>query len=117
MPYHHGAAVKDSDSITLLAAARSLVPGGVRRASGDYKTGKMDVAEFDTIIDQGEAGNDLAALLTDWVIDPPHAGDSRDDHTRLAKARILAHEHRAECVHGASDVRNLPPGTWFAPSG
>ncbi|MFC0130875.1 phage baseplate assembly protein V, partial [Ralstonia solanacearum] len=32
-------------------------------------------------------------------------------------ARILAHEHRAECVHGASDVRNLPPGTWFTPSG
>ncbi|WP_412769986.1 type VI secretion system Vgr family protein, partial [Ralstonia pseudosolanacearum] len=117
VPYHHGAAVKDSDSITLLATARSLVPGGVRRASGDYKTGRMDVAEFDTLIDQGEAGNDLAALLTDRVIDPPHAGDSRDDHARLAKARILAHEHRAECVHGASDVRNLPPGTWFTPSG
>ncbi|AXV84402.1 type VI secretion system Vgr family protein [Ralstonia solanacearum] len=117
VPYHHGAAVKDSDSITLLATARSLVPGGVRRASGDYKTGKMDVAEFDTLIDQGEAGNDLAALLMDRTIDPPHAGDSRDDHARLAKARILAHEHRAECVHGASDVRNLPPGTWLTPSG
>ncbi|WP_240435770.1 type VI secretion system Vgr family protein [Ralstonia solanacearum] len=117
VPYHHGTAVKDSDSITLLATARSLVPGSVRRASGDYKTGQMDVAEFATVIDQGEAGNDLAALLADQVIDPPHAGDSRDDHARLAKARILAHEHRAACVHGASDVRNLPPGTWFTPSG
>ncbi|WP_353627705.1 type VI secretion system Vgr family protein [Ralstonia pseudosolanacearum] len=115
--YHSGATVKERDSILLWSAARTLVPGSVRRSSWDYKTGQMAQNEQDTVIDQGEAGNDLAQLLADVRIDVPHAGDSGADYERLTKARILAHEHRAECVHVASDVRNLPPGFWFKVTG
>jgi len=115
--YHRGAQSRERDSVTLWSTARVLTPGSVRRASWDYKTGRMLQSEQETIIDQGDAGNDLAKLLADSVIDVPHVGDSDADQERLAKARILAHEHRAECVYASSDVRDVSPGCWFTLQG
>ncbi|WP_334053745.1 type VI secretion system Vgr family protein, partial [Burkholderia cepacia] len=86
VPYHRGTQSRERDSVTLWSAARALTPGSVRRASWDYKTGRIAQSEQETIVDQGEAGNDLAKLLADSVIDVPHAADSDADHERLAKA-------------------------------
>jgi hypothetical protein len=56
------------------------------RASWDYKSASVAQASETSIVDQGEAGNDLAQLLRDAVIDVPHAGDSWSDYERVSKA-------------------------------
>ncbi|KVN13151.1 type IV secretion protein Rhs [Burkholderia stagnalis] len=111
--YHRDAATEARDSITLWATRRSLIPGSVARPTWDYKNGRMSQTEQATIVDQGEAGNDIAHLLADAVIDIPHAGDSSSDLDRIGKDRMLAHELRAESVDGASGVRDLAVGHWF----
>ncbi|WP_434116055.1 type VI secretion system Vgr family protein [Paraburkholderia caffeinilytica] len=111
--YHRDAATEERDSVTLWSASRELVPGQVRRVSWDYKSGQMAQADETTLIDQGEAGNDLGRLLRDAVIDVPHAGDSWADYHRLGRARILAHEMRAARIDGAGSVRDLAVGHWF----
>ena len=111
--YHRDAATEARDSITLWATRRSLIPGSVARPTWDYKNGRMSQTEQATIVDQGEAGNDIAHLLADAVIDIPHAGDSSSDLDRIGKDRMLAHELRAESVDGAGGVRDLAVGHWF----
>ncbi|MFM0221647.1 contractile injection system protein, VgrG/Pvc8 family [Paraburkholderia dipogonis] len=69
------------------------------------------------IVDQGEAGNDIAQLLRDAVIDVPHAGDSWSDFERVSKSRMLARELRSANVDGVSGVRDLAVGRWFELSG
>ncbi|AMO96168.1 rhs element Vgr family protein [Collimonas fungivorans] len=115
--YHRDAATEERDSVTLWSASQQLVSGSVNRASADYKSGKMAKASQTSIIDQGQAGNDLAQLLSDSVIDVPHAGDSWADYDRLTKARMLSHELRAASVDGASGVRDLAVGRWFELTG
>lgn len=115
--YHRDAATEERDSVTLWSAMQQLVSGSVQRASADYKSGKMAQASQTSIIDQGQAGNDLAQLLSDSVIDVPHAGDSWADYDRLTKARMLSHELRAASVDGASGVRDLAVGRWFELTG
>lgn len=117
VPYHYGATVKERDSVTRWGEARSLVSGGIRGASPDHETGKVDRVEVAPLIDQGKSGNDLASLLMDSATDAPRAGDSRADYDRLGTTRMQAHERRSACVHAASDVRNLTPGFWFTLSG
>jgi uncharacterized protein involved in type VI secretion and phage assembly len=68
-------------------------------------------------LDQGDAGNDLAHLLTDVAIDIPHAGDSWNDHERLTRARMLAHQFEAERYDGVSSVRDLAVGAWITLTG
>lgn len=93
--YHRDAATETRDSVTLWSASRQLVSGSVQRTSADYKSGQMAQASSTTVVDQGESGNDLAQLLSDSVIDTPHAGDSWDDYARLTKSRMLSHELQA----------------------
>nr|WP_235993683.1 type VI secretion system Vgr family protein [Paraburkholderia solitsugae] len=115
--YHRDAATEARDSITLWSASRQLVPGNVQRASWDYKSATVAQASETSIVDQGEAGNDLAQLLRDAVIDVPHAGDSWSDYERVSKARMLAHELRSANVDGVSGVRDLAVGRWFELTG
>jgi type VI secretion system secreted protein VgrG len=60
--YHRDAATEARDSITLWSASRQLVPGNVQRASWDYKSATVAQASETSIVDQGEAGNDLAQV-------------------------------------------------------
>lgn len=115
--YHRDAATEARDSITLWSASRQLVPGSVQRASWDYKSATVAQASETSIVDQGEAGNDLAQLLRDAVIDVPHAGDSWADYERVSKARMLAHELRSANVDGVSGVQDLAVGRWFELTG
>ncbi|WP_175856036.1 type VI secretion system Vgr family protein [Burkholderia anthina] len=111
------AAVGQRDTVTLFAHGQSLSSGKVRRPSWDYKTARADDSTAVIGIDQGEAGNDLAHLLTDVAIDIPHVGDSWRDHDRITRDRILAHEFEAERYDGISSVRDLPVGHWFTLTG
>ncbi|MFM0414372.1 type VI secretion system Vgr family protein [Paraburkholderia aromaticivorans] len=115
--YHRDAATEERDSITLWSASRQLVPGAIQRASWDYKSAAVTQATETSIVDQGEAGNDLGQLLRDSVIDVPHAGDSWADYERVSKARMLAHELQAANIDAVSGVRDLAVGRWFELTG
>ncbi|KVN98004.1 type IV secretion protein Rhs, partial [Burkholderia ubonensis] len=108
---------EERDTVTLFALHARLVPGAASRPSWDYKKARIDESTVLGGVDQGEAGNDLATLLTDVAIDIPHAGDSWDDHERLTRARMLAHQFEAEQYDGASGVRDLAVGTWITLTG
>ncbi|CAJ5887828.1 Rhs element Vgr family protein [Burkholderia pseudomallei] len=94
-----------------------MAPGKAGRPSWDYKKARIDESSVASSLDQGEAGNDLAKLLTDIAIDIAHAGDSWRDHERLTRARMLAHEFEAERHDGVSSVRDLAVGTWITLTG
>ncbi|CAB3796474.1 hypothetical protein LMG28688_04311 [Paraburkholderia caffeinitolerans] len=115
--YHSDAATGTRDAITLLTMGRQLVAGSMRRASWDLKPSRVDQVRAPTRVDQGPAGNDLAALLSDARIDSPHIADTPDDYERLGMARLLAHGARSAIVKGASGVRDLEVGFWISVSG
>ncbi|KAF1036782.1 MAG: Actin cross-linking toxin VgrG1 [Burkholderia lata] len=111
------AGTEERDAVTLFALHARLVPGATSRPSWDYKKARIDESTVAGSVDQGEAGNDLAKLLTDVAIDIPHAGDSWDDHERLTRSRMLAHQFEAEQYDGASGIRDLAVGTWITLTG
>ncbi|MBB4515702.1 uncharacterized protein involved in type VI secretion and phage assembly [Paraburkholderia fungorum] len=73
------------DSIMLWLASRQLVSGNLQRASWDYKSATVAQASETSIVDQGEAGNDIALLMRDVVIDVPRLGRKGNSaaHIRL----------------------------------
>ncbi|CAG9271221.1 Rhs element Vgr family protein [Burkholderia cepacia] len=111
------AGTEERDTVTLFALHARLVPGAASRPSWDYKKARIDESTVAGEVDQGDAGNDLATLLTDVAIDVPHAGDSWDDHDRLTRSRMLAHQFEAEQYDGASGIRDLAVGTWITLTG
>ncbi|MDN7430850.1 type VI secretion system Vgr family protein [Burkholderia sp. AU45388] len=111
------AATEERDTVTLFALHQRLTPGKAGRPSWDYKKARIDESVVSASLDQGDAGNDLAQLLTDVAIDIPHAGDSWNDHERLTRARILAHQFEAERYDGVSSVRDLAVGAWITLTG
>ncbi|KVQ40974.1 type VI secretion system tip protein VgrG [Burkholderia cepacia] len=111
------AGTEERDTVTLFALHARLVPGAASRPSWDYKKARIDESTVAGEVDQGDAGNDLAKLLTDVAIDVPHAGDSWDDHDRLTRSRMLAHQFEAEQYDGASGIRDLAVGTWITLTG
>ncbi|MFX1687918.1 type VI secretion system Vgr family protein [Paraburkholderia sp. A1RO-5L] len=117
VPYRPDAATGKRDSITLLAMNRQLVAGSIRRASWDLKRSRVDQLDAPTRVDQGPAGNDLAALLSDARIDSPHCADTSKDYERLGIARLLAHGARSTSVSGASGARDLEVGFWIQVTG
>lgn len=115
--YHRDAGTEERDTVQLWAESQTLIAGAIRRSSWDYKVAAMSQTDQVTIVDQGKAGNDLARLLSDSATDSPHAGDSWADYDRIGKDRMLAHELRAQSVHGAGTVRDLAVGHWFTLTG
>ncbi|WP_419690053.1 type VI secretion system Vgr family protein [Burkholderia theae] len=111
------AGTEERDTITLFAQHQQLVAGEASRLSWDYKTTRIDESGATLDLDQGEAGNDLAKLLADVIIDIPHAGDSWADLDRLTQARIHAHRFAAERVDGVSSVRDLAVGAYITVTG
>lgn len=111
------AGTEQRDTITLFALHRRLIPGMTARPSWDYKKARMDESTAAAAIDQGAAGNDLAKLLTDVAIEIPHVGDSWDDHDRITRDRMLAHQFEAERHDGVSSVRDMPVGYWVTLAG
>ncbi|CAB3768369.1 MULTISPECIES: type VI secretion system Vgr family protein [Burkholderia] len=111
------AATEERDTVTLFALHQRLAPGQVGRPSWDYKKARIDESVVASSLNQGEAGNDLAQLLTDVAIDIPHAGDSWNDHERLTRVRMLAHQFEAERYDGVSSVRDLAVGAWITLTG
>lgn len=111
------AGTEQRDTVTLFAHYQSLSAGKASRPSWDYKKARMDDSAVATGIDQGESGNDLARLLTDVAIDIPHVGDSWNDHERITRNRMLAHQFAAERYDGISSVRDMPVGSWFTLTG
>lgn len=116
--YHRDAATEARDAITLWAPERRLVPARSERRSWDYKAAAaastVTFSSADTMLDQGEAGNELAASLEDAQIDPPHAGDSGEDHERLTRRRMQHHVLEGEQIEGEGGVRDLAVGEWNA---
>lgn len=115
--YHRNGATEERDAISTWNRLRRLVPGSVWRGSWDYKAVRMGVATSQGMLDQGEAGHELARILEDGLIEAPHAADGLDDHLRLTDARMLAHEGRSESFEGSGTVRDLAVGHWFVLEG
>ncbi|QBR02327.1 type VI secretion system tip protein VgrG [Paraburkholderia pallida] len=115
--WHPDAATGTRDAITHLTMGRQLVSGSMRRASWDFKPGMVSLVGATTRVDQGPAGNDLAALLSDVRIDSPHFADTPDDYERIGFARLWSHGARSTRVNGASGVRDLEVGFWIRVSG
>ncbi|MGQ7940052.1 contractile injection system protein, VgrG/Pvc8 family [Paraburkholderia sp. D1E] len=105
--YHRDATTEARDSITLWSASRQLVPGNVQRASWDYKSATVAQASETSIVDKGEAGNDIAQLLRDAVIDVPHAGDSWSDYERVSNPNMNFNGYIARCVAYAQALAAL----------
>ncbi|AOK60042.1 type VI secretion system Vgr family protein [Burkholderia ubonensis] len=111
------AGTEQRDTITALTMRQQLISGESGRPSWDYRYARVDQSNASTRIDQGEAGNDLAKLLTDIVIDVPHMADSWTDHERMTEDRILAHEAQAVRYDGVSGIRDLAVGSWITIAG
>ncbi len=112
--YHRQDATEERDAITLWSPHRQLVAGDVQRQSWDYKAVQMSSQRSATEQNQGEAGNDLAALLQDYAVEMPHAGDTLKEHEQLTWRRAQRRHFEAKCVDGLSGVRQMNCGEWNA---
>ncbi|MFL9856146.1 contractile injection system protein, VgrG/Pvc8 family [Paraburkholderia madseniana] len=88
--YNRDAVTEARDSIRLLSVSRQHVPGDVLRASWDYKNVTVAQASETSIVDQGEAGDDIAQLLRDAVIDVPGQGRKGNSAARIRQQSLTA---------------------------
>ncbi|MGN6087538.1 type VI secretion system Vgr family protein [Trinickia sp.] len=102
-----------TEGIVSIERMQTITPGKTSIRSPDYKTADVDGAGYKSQVDHGEFGNGLAALLADYRIDAPHAGDSESDLNRLAQARMLSHDHRAQRVDFTGNVIDIGIAEWF----
>jgi type VI secretion system secreted protein VgrG len=110
--YHRRDGTEPRDTVNLLALAHTLSPGSVQHFSWDHEAASVAEAGERTIVNQGDAGNQLAAALRDTRIELPHAGDDSDDHQRLARIAMLRHEMKAQCLHGVGGMRAQSVGEY-----
>jgi type VI secretion system secreted protein VgrG len=111
--FHRDACTEARDGVINWSAVRTLKSGSITRQSWDYQQGRMMWAQVPTNMQQGEAGNQFAFSLDDYLLEAPHVGDNGDDYRRLGKLRIQRHEYETKCFYGESGVRDLCVGEWF----
>jgi type VI secretion system secreted protein VgrG len=106
-------ATQTADSINNWSALRSLKSGSVTRQSWDYRSGVPMCVQTPTIMQQGEAGTQLAFILDEYLVDAPHIGNDTTDYRDLGKLRMQRHEYEAKCFYGEGGVRGFCVGEWF----
>jgi type VI secretion system secreted protein VgrG len=111
--FHRDTATQSTDSVFSWGAVRNLRAGSVMRQSWDYRKGGMMSVEVPTTMQQGQAGDQFAFSLNDYLTDTPHVGENLSDYQRLGKLRMQRHEYEAKCFHGESGVRDLCVGEWI----
>ena len=110
--YHHDGLTVGRNAVTLWSPVRAMAPARTEAASWDYKALRSTDSVALSSADLGDAGHDLAHVLLDYRIDPPHWGDNPQDQERLTGLRSQRQAFEAAQVHGASGARDLAPGTW-----
>lgn len=111
--YRRRSGTDTKEGIVSITWTQAITSGKTAIESPDYKTDRVDGTTSKSEVDHGEAGNGLAALLTDYRIYGPHAGDSHNDLSRLARARMLSHDHRAQRVDFMGNVVDIGLAEWF----
>lgn len=115
--YHRDDGTEQRDTITAWQAVRNLSPGGTTRRSWDYVQAWSMGSELSSNQDQGPLGNQFAASLDDYLIDPPHAGDDASDYRSLGSLRMQRHEYEAKFFQGEGSDRQMCCGEWNTVSG
>lgn len=111
--YRHPSGTDTKEGIVSITWTQTITSGKSAVLSPDYKTARVDGTTHTSNVDHGEAGNGLATLLADYRIYGPHAGNSNSDLNRLARARMLSHDHRAQRVDFAGNVVDIGLAEWF----
>jgi len=111
--FHRDAGTETRDGVINWSAVRTLSAGGITRQAWNHMQGRMMSIQLPSTMQQGEAGNQFAFSLDDYLIDAPHVDGHGNEYRRLAELRIRRHEYEAKCFHGESGVRDLCVGQWF----
>jgi type VI secretion system secreted protein VgrG len=111
--FHRDAGTEARDGVINWSAVRSLSAGGITRQTWNHMQGRMMSTQLPGTTQQGEAGNQFAFSLDDYLIDAPHVDGDGNEYRRLGELRIRRHEYEAKCFHGESGVRDLCVGQWF----
>jgi type VI secretion system secreted protein VgrG len=118
--FHRDAPTEERDAITDWSAERNLQPGRSALHSWDYKNsngGPLMGTQAESIVNQGEHGNKLAASLEDYYVAAPHLGATSLDLSALGNAQMARFEYVSKSFHGEGGVRDLAAGEWFSLEG
>lgn len=111
--YHRDHATEQRDSVTRWRATREFQAGSTGIFSWDYKrpgsTPSMSV-EVSSKADQGQAGNELAAGLQEFIVESPHVGT---DDQELHRLGLLRKELDTKHFTGEGTVRDFCAGEYF----
>jgi hypothetical protein len=83
------------------------VSGGVQRGRWDYKSAEVAQSSETSIVNHGQASNDLAQLLSESVIDVSHAGNLWTDYD------LLAFRSYAQCSPCDFHIVKMTLPKWF----
>ncbi|MUI12345.1 type VI secretion system tip protein VgrG [Massilia dura] len=118
--YHRDASTEERDSITAWNAVRTLQPSSVARYSWDYRAPlASDLMHMRTEGEarQGPKEHRLGAVLDDYQVLMPHAGDSPADFRALGGLAMKRHDFETKCFTGEGSVRDFRVGEYFALAG
>jgi type VI secretion system secreted protein VgrG len=118
--YHRDASTEERDSITAWNAVRTLQPSSVARHSWDYRTPlASDLMRMRTEREarQGPKEHRLGAVLDDYQVLAPHAGDSPADFRAVGSLAMKRHDFETKCFTGEGSVRDFRVGEYFALAG